>query len=734
MDSNHLTQSPLHKALLSNRTGEHRPWEKPLTAKVANYREKPTIFINEQPVYPMFYALTDVPGGRWAWEEIPQRNIQIFADSGIHLFQVDLFLEHCWLAEDVFDLSLARRQLQGVLEVCPEAAIMIRFHVNAPKWWIQEHPEECTQYADVPAVPDTAWGLLRIIQDDVRAATRTSLASALWKEVATEKLSLFCDQLARTPEGASAISLQLAGGVYGEWHYWGFLHHDPDVSRPMWQYFQNWLRQKYGSEPRLQSAWNEPGLLFDYVAIPTLNERNQTQAGVFRDPERERKVMDYYQCQHALVADLIIHFCGVAKASWPRPLITGAFYGYFFSVFGRDAAGGHLELSRVLDSEALDFLCGPNVYYPEVSATGDPYRSRGLITSCRLHGKLWLDEMDQRPDLNAGDQNIANIRRNVIYTFTKGMGLWFYDFGPGGEMSTPGPKNGWWDRPELIDEIKQLKKVLTDYWAQPYRSEADVLLVYDTQVYYYLGTSPQTDPVSDQVVNWTSLAAFRSGAVFDAVHLDDLERVDWRNYQVIIFANTFLLNEKQKAFIKNVVALEGRHLVWIYAPGYTDGQRLTPAFATEITGMNLYPIQSAGIPEIEFEPVTGLQQRLRLGTTPVAPRLAVKDAAVTVLGHFTDVNAVAFASKRNAPYTSWFISLPPTQPELLQYIFKTGGAHLYNTNGDIFYAGQGILALHSKSSGPRQIKLKNGKTVTVELPIGGTTILLDPVTGEIIRQ
>jgi hypothetical protein len=301
-------------------------------------------------------------------------------------------------------------------------------------------------------------------------------------------------------------------------------------------------------------------------------------------------------------------------------------------------------------------------------------------------------------------------------------------------MSTPGPRNGWWDRPELIDEIKQLKKVLTDYWSQPYHSDADVLLVYDTQVYYYLGTSPQTDPVSDQVVNWTLLAAFRSGAVFDAVHLDDLERIDWRSYKVIIFANTFLLNRNQKALIQKVVAQDGRHLVWIYAPGYTDGQQLAPEFSSEITGMNLYPVTSSPIPEIEFEAVTGLQQRLRLGTTPVAPLLAVKDASVTALGHFTDVNAVAFARKTNAHYTSWFISLPPTQPELLQYIFKAGGAHLYNTEGDIFYAGQGILALHSKGSGFRQIHLKNGKLVTVELPIGGATILLNPITGEIIRQ
>ena len=85
----------------------------------------------------------------------------------------------------------------------------------------------------------------------------------------------------------------------------------------------------------------------------------------FSGPSPQRNVIDYYEAQHQLVADVILHFCQVVKEDWPRPIITGAFYGYFYSVFGREAAGGYLELHRVLNSPYIDYLSAPGTYYSE---------------------------------------------------------------------------------------------------------------------------------------------------------------------------------------------------------------------------------------------------------------------------------------------------------------------------------------------------------------------------------
>ena len=173
-------------------------------------------------------------------------------------------------------------------------------------------------------------------------------------------------------------------------------------------------------------------------------------------------MIDYFEAQHQLVADDILHFCRIVKENWPRPIITGAFYGYFYSLFGRDVVGGHLELQRVLQSPYIDYLSGPGTYYPKAVEMGDPYRSRSLINSVTLHEKLWLDEMDQQaPLLPLKDKNfsvsveksIAQVRRNVMFTLSKGQGLWFYDFGPsgfnGGSRLNDHGSFGWWDEPAL---------------------------------------------------------------------------------------------------------------------------------------------------------------------------------------------------------------------------------------------------------------------------------------------
>ncbi|WP_092456000.1 alpha-amylase family protein [Thermoflavifilum thermophilum] len=538
----------------------------PLSAKVSMFQGKPAIWINGHPVYPMIYALPDVPGGRWTWYEIPRHTIQSFCEQGVRIFQVDVFFDHLWKKDGTFSIDTLKRQIRGVLSVCPRAAIMLRFHVNAPKWWIAEHPLENTLYADIKPQPDYNWGMQRIIEDDVEAPTRFSLASETWKKEAGNKLKQMLHLLANTPEGNALIGIQIACGIYGEWHYWGFINHEPDTSMSMKRYFQNWLRNKYHDVENLRSAWHDPNIDFDLATVPGLYERKHTTAGIFRNPQLERKVIDYYEAQHDVVADDILYFCKIVKENWPRPIITGAFYGYFFAVFGREAAGGHLAVERVLSSPYIDFLAGPRTYYPNAEAAGDPYRSRSLILSCLLHHKLWLDEMDDQPHLLSWKDSVymqsvreatATTLRNISFTLTKGMGFWFYDFGPSGFNGGPRLINhgvtGWWDDPYLMKLIGNFKKFADQQYQKSYHSDADVLLVFDTRTFYYIGSDKKQTFLTHFADNWLPLAVFRSGAVHDAIHIDDLPLLDLTPYKVVIFVNTFVLNDKQKQFIRDYV-------------------------------------------------------------------------------------------------------------------------------------------------------------------------------------
>ena len=716
----------------------------PIEASVEPYNGRPTLFLNGRPEYPMLYALTDVPGGRWTWEELPQHNLRNFAGAGIRLFQVDVWLEHLWTSKDSFDITVARRQIGGVLTACPDAGVIIRFHVTAPRWWRDAHPGEWVRYADVGYMDEHPDGLPRILEEDNFPVRRVSMASVAWKEEGVARLRRFLRELAATPEGDALAGIQVADGVYGEWHNWGFYRNEPDIGGPMTAHFRTWLAAKYRSDAALRNAWHAAGVSLATAEVPGMEERKTS--GIFRDPARERRVIDYYTCVHELVADNILLYARTVKETWPRRIVTGTFYGYYFSVFGRQAAGGHLALHRIVHSPYIDYLCGPQAYEPESIRNGDPYRSRSLLLSVRLNGKLWLDEMDvddnipvptnPRHDLLARN-SVANVRRNVLFGLTKGTGMWFYDFGVGGvDLDDVRPigrgSRGTWDHPWILRDIGAMKKVGEGLLRESYRSGADVLYVYDTKSFFHTASLRGEDPVSNVLIDYATLQAFRSGVVFDPVHIDDLAKVDLAPYRVVVFGNVFLLTAEQRSQIASDVARDGRTLVWFYAPGILDGETIDAGRIEKTTGIRVVRTSLSRAPEIALRAPFDTAATYTVGSSPVTPLFAVDDPGSEAWGAFTETGHTAIARKVFSDHVAWYVALPGKGIEPLRTILQQGGAHIYSRQGDIVYDGAGVLVLHAREGGEHRVVLRNGKELAFALPEGASTLLLDSQTGELL--
>jgi hypothetical protein len=86
----------------------------PVHARVVVREGRATLLLNDKPAAPLVYALTDCPGARWSWEEVPARNIALFARQGVRLFQADIILEMLLDADGAIDVTLARRQIAGI--------------------------------------------------------------------------------------------------------------------------------------------------------------------------------------------------------------------------------------------------------------------------------------------------------------------------------------------------------------------------------------------------------------------------------------------------------------------------------------------------------------------------------------------------------------------------------------------------------------------------------------------
>lgn len=700
----------------------------PKSAKVAPYQGKPTIFVNETPMSPHFYALTHVYGGRWSWEERPSRNLKNFCEVGIRLFQIDLYFEDIWYKEQTdLDIAKAQRQVRGVLDVCPDANVVIRLHVNAPFWWNEANREECTEYAD-GEIDKRRYGAPFNNEDgDVDRPLRASLASMKWREEAGKKLVEFCQKLSKTPEGASVIGLHIAGGVYGEWHYWGFIAHEPDTGKAMTNYFRSWLRKKYQTNEKLQTAWQSKKFTLETATVPDTTERNFTADGIFRDPEKEQIVIDYFMAQQEVVAEDIEYFSKIAKESWGRPLIIGVFYGYFHMTFSRQAIGGHIFVERILNSPYIDYLSAPQTYWESSRRLGGSGNSRGIIESTILHGKLWLDELDNGylqkdkaldPVRSAelGDVEYASIlRRSTLLPLMRGIGLWYYDFGP--QRSS-----GWWDSPLYLANIKAEKAFFDKHLHHPYQSVADVLYVYDQENFYYVKN--KWTPISFAVLDKGVEEALRAGVASDHIYLFDLPKVNLKQYKVVVFVNCFLMTEKDRQFVKEKVAKEGRTLVFNYLTGYTDGKKNSLAHLSQLSGIEVQKIDFPHKPTIQFGEFT---YSLDGGFLPA---IRIADTKAEILGKLisNDKIETVIAKRQFSTHTSILAGFPLQNTDVFRSIFKAAGCHIYNEKNDFTYAHSDLLLLHTADGGERTIHLKNGKKLTLTLS-PASTLLLDAATG-----
>jgi hypothetical protein len=356
------------------------------------------------------------------------------------------------------------------------------------------------------------------------------------------------------------------------------------------------------------------------------------------------------------------------------------------------------------------------------------------------------------------------------------MGLWFYDFGPAGihlnknhQRAEQFGSSGYWDRPAYMATIAALRGIFAQRSERPYRPASDVLFVYDTRVAYFMKSiADDPDPVSRSAIDWMTLAAYRAGFSFDTVHLQDLERINPSRYKVVFFANTFVIGDDARRLIDERLKRDGRHLVWIYAPGYSNGVENSAGLASSVCELELLETEPVGngnaaAREMSGGPTPGLSVELdgrawllRLDGR-CEPLFEVAGGADQILGRYTANAKPGAARALRSGWTSWFFGIPPSdlgggpQAEgtgdtaraagapapaaaLLRKIGEAAGAHLYCPDGDVVYAGEGLVVFHTGGGGPKTVALPNGSRVEIAFPDMPSTAIIDTDSGVVLYR
>jgi hypothetical protein len=541
------------------------------------------------------------------------------------------------------------------------------------------------------------------------------------------------------------VGFQIDAGSSGEWVKDGAMSLPTgDYSEPMRRHFRAWLRDRYRDEAALRTAWADGAVTFATAEVPTHEQQVTTVTGhSLRDPRRERRTIDFYECLADVCADDLADFARTVRRETRGEKLVGGFFGYimelawngcFFSRGSIEEArlsavqeSGHLGLHKVLHSPDIDFVVSPY-----------GYAFRGLGGDClpmqpgeslRHHGKIWFMEEDtlMHNNFDPGGRNqsvgnsVAVYQRNFAQAITHGHAVtWFEVASLKEDDRLVEERNRW------IARFQRLGG-----WALglDHRSRAEVAVFLDDRSYFHESTRNDLDiPL---IWRQRVLSLNRFGAPHDVYLLDDLLEGGLPPYKLYVFLNPYALDDRRRAALKRELRRDGRVALWLHAPGYVNPDR-DPALhvdhVADLTGITVVQSDGAWGPFMHVtdfaHPVTrGLPQDWFWGTTsPIGPLCHVEDPGATALGQVVyslgrckPGLAVKAFSEEGRAWASAYCATPDVPAPVLRGVARWAGVHLYSEAGDVLYATSQLLSVHTVAGGPREFRLPRPAEVVYDL-------------------
>lgn len=688
-----------------------------LDGKVGEYKGRNVFLVNDQPYAPQMYCGTEQ--GRSTWKDPTRSAIQEFINQGYEIIQTDTWFKYLMKPDGTFDMASLRTQMASILEMNPDVKLIVRINVSAPQWWLDAHPDE----KNIVTNPETA--------GTTGASKGESFASESYRAFAKENLIKFLEEMKTFPESNHIIGFHIGGGVYGEWHYYGFVD-EPDISPSMNKWFANYALDKYGSLDAVNKVWKTDFDSESKIIVPSYERRYQTGDQDYRDPEQDQYVIDYYRCQQDCTSSLVEELGKITKETWERPVITGVFFGYLYGSNTVGAVASQLNLEALLKSPYIDYFAGP---FTDKNMYGSS-NARTLADSIALNGKIWFTEHDNGTYLgSSGDgkgtfpdvpkdeeQSIDRMRRTYMYTLTENSGQWWYDFGPRSQGG------GWWNTPGMMEEAGDLLRVSNELLETEYSKPADTLLVYDMESYYYM--RPKTeDKITTRFLDMT-YPLLASGAAIDRVFLFDLDKVDLSKYKTVIFGNINYMDETDRVFIKEHVITEGRSVVFMSGAGYSDGVKNDTALISDLVGMNIKVYKESSALTFKLN-----GQEFYLGNGGIQSLFCVDDPSAEVIGRYPSGTVGAVKKKVNGCQVYYFGMPLDNSRDIIQALLTETGTRFFTENlvkNDYVSVGGGIIGVYSSAGGEKVIKPLDGSTHKVNFdPF--TALYFDINTGDILN-
>lgn len=707
------------------------------------------------------YMARGQPGFDYAHDVVYDQMRRVY-DAGIRLFQ-PCMPEIGWGPDGAFDYGHFDTVLRRLVEVMPEAYFILRVIIPPP-------PLPKDEQIQVPRRPgDTSDAKACQVFDQI------SLFSETYRAYAPGAMAQIMAHLAALPEAGRLIGTVICGAGF-EWNWgnpggnWGLMM---DICPAVTREFGRFLQGKYGTVAALRAAWGDPAADFANPPLPGIEERTLSDVGGFRDPSkpRSRWIQDFLDCYNdqptrvltAIFDRLAVDAtCAVdatpSSRAGARPSGGGAastcpvdatpaarqcptasgggaaatmFHGVFhLSVMNTAFSGVQTmpsDFRPILEHPALAFVTNC-LTYSDRKAGGVSVYINAAIKSHELHGKLAIGEADIRPGTANDPWNEASIEDGVasmrrefgVMALVQRQGLWYFDM--------PG---GWFDRPELLAELRRQQQVGQALLDLPHTNVAETLVVFENRSWKYFGLADHTlalhtvwsganqqllsDMTQDNIENLQRLGAPNAAIVAEDLRWPELpapgrepeQDAPATVYKLLIFPFSFLCEPATRAEVHRRVEA-GATALFLYAAGIVDGETASLANMERLLGMKVRVEPSQPLVATLDEAIArryGIAEGNRQIGNPKTGffRYVIDDPRATPLAHYAD-GAVAAAMVPRGRGRIILSAVPAASPALYKLAAKLAGVHLYSDTDDALYASGEFLVIHTRTAGTKRLR------------------------------
>lgn len=704
-------------------------------AEIRPYNGRPTVFIDGEP-HPM-PGFNPNPRGT---DRIFERAADYFFQHKLGVYIIHAPIDPFWQGDDIYDTPQGYDpQYFGVDESAeyalagdPDAYLMVRFTPSPPTSWKALHLNEyaLTEAVTTPGSP--------------------SLASDLfWEAMARVSTTIvqYCESRPWADRLMGYTNFHVTEGTHMPVDLGWLYDHNP-VMVTRWRTF---LQAKYHTEEALQKAYGDEAPTFDTMQVPRDPLRGAvpdvTNMLYWQPAQQNQGLRDYLELQRDLWHERFRQICAAMEDGVDRRVVflydalkqtqqgwnLGAFFHEKISwspAYAEVMAGsGHISVAPLLDTPGCDGLMTPLDY--QARGIGGVCEAEGIADSVVLRGKYYFAEMDQRTvplgEIDYGtprnDREFAALTwRNFATAWTRGFNAYLFDIG-GGFYDTDA-------RHDIIGrQIEMIKDSL--YW--PHENMPGIAMIIDDTA--VLETNGSGNFLNEAVMWEQKMGIARCGVPFRIYLFDDLLLDDFPDHRVYYFPNLFRVDEERLEVLENKVFQDGRVVVWGPGSGISDGQQISTASATALTGFefdlmpvntqrrivltnfdhsitqDLDPAAIIGGP-LAYGPILFPTDGLDLGMAWTKWQCNQVGLAVKTFGKGAAGDQVGKVMQGEGDYAAVFTTAVPLPADLWRGISRYAGAHVYCDDNEVVLADNSLVAMHSMKSGTKRLALPGNHKVT----------------------